>query len=632
MSYLLKLALVQATDEAGLTGREVACLGRRLSAVFTSDNTSPETSSLFLARGSQLGGLGRQLAREAAMRFLLAQLLVRYAEEAFELRRHGQRPAVFASPLPPVRQDELNECVSDSFYRELMMSPCLSGWRRGEEKMRYMHLCHEVLSRSQLNALRKLREAGIVNNNLVLLPTTSSLSLANNGTHLTLGSRRLTAALADPHSGFGPAGEKRVGDLVTKFVEHFLPLFPGVYSAAPRRLSFHDFHPERALGFLPHELDFSHLRMLWRRWRKKAHLRRFGWRWTPWGPPWMDDLFSRVFGLRGDVVPDARLIGYLACVMSTDQHPALDGELGNADRLKADLERMGVFDRRLSLYLFHRQREYARMGFSGFEGRWYSLFASLEGDLAPAAELQSLLTALAHQEIIRGELTPEMIPDDPLVESERRQIVFAAAIGVPTVFIRQQTPDWLLRRLAERCDGVRASRRYPGCWRVPLRAWQLALVRYLRERGGDLINWLELSDVVSDLESRLRQPAENSAEGRLLRGISDLAGGRDPLSIPSGEFNRAAERYYRETLRRDRCREGFRAVRELWNSLPAVGREAIARQMTGDLKALGSPEVSGLLDLLEKGWETDDLPPRHVAAAVRLLVCLAGQFLLSEAP
>ena len=50
------------------------------------------------------------------------------------------------------------------------MSPCLSGWSNGEAKYQYMHLCHQVLSRSQLNAVAKLREAGIITNDLIVLP------------------------------------------------------------------------------------------------------------------------------------------------------------------------------------------------------------------------------------------------------------------------------------------------------------------------------------------------------------------------------------------------------------------------------------------------------------------------------
>src|SRR5437764_636192 len=112
-----------------------------------------------------------------------------------------------------------------------------------------MHLCHQVLSRSQLNAVAKLREAGIITNNLVVLPNLSNISLANNGVHLSLGSLRLSERAADPASGFAGAAEKYLGDLVIKIVEHFLPLFVGSYSAAPHRINFGDFHPERMLGF-----------------------------------------------------------------------------------------------------------------------------------------------------------------------------------------------------------------------------------------------------------------------------------------------------------------------------------------------------------------------------------------------
>ena len=83
------------------------------------------------------------------------------------------------------------------------MSPCLSGWDRGEAKQEYMHLCHEVLSRSHINAVAKLHDAGIITNNLVVLPNTSNISLANNGTHVSLGSLELTALRANPASPFG---------------------------------------------------------------------------------------------------------------------------------------------------------------------------------------------------------------------------------------------------------------------------------------------------------------------------------------------------------------------------------------------------------------------------------------------
>jgi hypothetical protein len=145
------------------------------------------------------------------------------------------------------------------------MSPCLSGWDKGEDKHAYMGLCHRVLSLSQMNTLPKLKESGIITRNLIVLPNTSNISLANNGTHISLGSSILTSLMKDGSRGLTLADEKYVGDLVIKIVEHMLPLFVGTYSAAPYRMDFKDFHPETALGFLPHELDFTHLRMIWRR-------------------------------------------------------------------------------------------------------------------------------------------------------------------------------------------------------------------------------------------------------------------------------------------------------------------------------------------------------------------------------
>ncbi len=158
---------------------------------FLNDNTSPETTSFHIVAGDGRRSLGEQVAREAARRFLFTSLLVSWANRAFGLLESGQRALVYHAPLPSVHQEELSSCVSDSFYRELFMSPCLSGWSDGEEKYQYMHLCHQVLSRSQLNAVAKLREAGIITNDLIVLPNLSNISLANNGVHISIGSRLL---------------------------------------------------------------------------------------------------------------------------------------------------------------------------------------------------------------------------------------------------------------------------------------------------------------------------------------------------------------------------------------------------------------------------------------------------------
>jgi hypothetical protein len=561
ISYLLKLALVDAVASLREAPEAVRKTGRRLCGHFLSDNTSPETCSFNVVSLLPSAGGGRILAREAARRFLLTQLLLAYANRRYELDATGQKANACHAPTPPVRQRELNELISDSFYREIFMNPCLSGWDRGEDKRAYMGLCHEVLSRSQLNGVKKLRDAGIIYNNLVVMPNTSNTSLANNGVHVSLGSKRLTALVATGSERFGPREEKHFGDLAIKIMEHFLPLFVGTYSAAPHRLGFRDFHPETALGFLPHELDFTHLRMLWRRWKGKASLRAFGMTLTPCGPAWIDRSLSAIFGLHGDYVPDFRLIDYLVFLMSTHTSPSLNGVLGNSERLKRDLASLGVFDERMSLYLLVKLREQAVMGFSGFEGRQYSLFERFGADMAPAVGLQNLLCALAYRLMASGKITHAEIPDGPTIESERRQVVFDCAIGLPTFFVHHDTPNRLLRAILSRTEGIRSSRRYPGYWRVATDEYRRGLLRYICDNAPDLVEALDMEQHLADLTGRINDPKGRSAN-RLTRGILAEVGARDPMKVEARTFNLAAESYYRGPLRKAQLSESLELLRE----------------------------------------------------------------------
>lgn len=562
VSYLIKLSLADLIGSQKLLPLPIRETGIRLLEHYLNDNTSPETFSFNVVSMDPRQGMGRAIARETALRYLMTQLLVSYANLAFGLQESGQQAMVYFSPHPPVRQKELNDLVSDSFYRELFMSPCLSGWDRGEDKYRYMQLCHQVLSRSQLNGVDKLREAGLILNNLVVLPNVSNVSLANNGTHISIGSRRLTAVLADGGSGFTASDEKRLGDLAIKVAEHFLPLFVGTYSAAPYRLAYTDFHPEKALGFLPHELDYTHLRMFWRRWKKKADLSIFGQPVTPFGPEPIDRLTSSVFGLRGDFVPDYRLIDYLVCLLSTEQSPALNGQLGNTDLLRRDLAQLGVFDEQMSVYLLYKLREYGKMGFSGFEGRHYSLFERFEEDMGRAAELQALMTALAFKYMAYGIITPGSIPDTPSTESERRQVFFGTAVGIPTFFVNKQTDNRLLTRILGKTAGIRPSSRYPGYLRVQNHEYRKGLLKLLREDAADLIELMGLQATIDDLGRRLDDFEHQSVAGRLTRGIMAGTKVKTPLKMAARDFNLQAEQYYRETLRRQQLEEALGVLAE----------------------------------------------------------------------
>ncbi|HEX4953695.1 MAG TPA: hypothetical protein VF017_09920 [Thermoanaerobaculia bacterium] len=614
ISYLLRLALAEAV-ERGSDSPLVRRVAGRLSDCFTNDNISPETTSFHVVTW-QRGRGALDLARECAKRFLLCQLLTAYANRHFELTARGQEALVFHSPLPPLAQRRLADLVSDSFYRELFISPCLSGWERGEDKQDYMALCHHTLARSQLHAVARLREAGIIRNNLVVLPSTSNLSLANNGTHVSLGSRRLSAARADAASGFGAVEEKRIGDLAIKIAEHFLPLFVGTYTAAPFRLGFADFHPEKVLGFLPHELDFTHLRMLWRRWRGKARIHFLGRTLTPFGPPWLDGLLARALCLSGDWVPDLRLLDYPVALASTPTQPALDGRPGNTRRLRRELEAMGVTDARMALYLPLRLREHAEVGFCGFEGRHYSLFESFEHDLGRAAELQLLVLAYAWKLIVDGRVRHESIPDLPELESERRQLFFAAAMGVPTVYVRAEGGNAFLREVIERTSGVRSSRRYPGWLRVELAALQRALVAKLEREAADLTEALGARGTLADLRDRLSGRVPGAAD-RLVAGI--LGGPRrSPFELPAADFNLAAERFYREDLRRRQLAEAAQLVAaELGEGAREILRDGLRALSAGRAGAADLERMIVLLVLSEASEEEQRCQPTSTWTARR---------------
>jgi hypothetical protein len=561
ISYLLKLSLADIIGSPQCPP-QIRVIGEGLLDHFLNDNSSPETISFYIAEATDGGTLGRNASGECLIRFLLSQMLVQYANRKFGLLEAGQQAVVYFAPHPPIRQKALNEIIPDSFYRELFMSPCLSGWQCGEDKNAYMALCHQVLSRGQLNAVTKLKEAGIITNNLIVMPNTSNISLANNGTHISLGSRKLTALLADSDSGFTAVDEKYYGDLAIKIIEHFLPLFVGTYSGAPYRLDFKDFHPEKVLGFLPHELDFTHLRMIWRRWKNKAHLKFLGQPITPFGPPWLDRLIARCLRLKGDFICDFRLVDYLVALLGTLQNSALDGRSDGVVALKRDLAELGIFHEAMPLYLIYRLRRFDQMGFSGFEGRHYSLFERIGKDMGMGADLQVLLSALAYKYILKGQITHRDIPDNPTVESERRQIFFGSAIGIPTFFVDAKTENRLLHRIITRTHRTRNSHRYRGYIRVHNHEYRQALLRTLKDDAQDLIEMMDLTETIADLGRRIDDYETCSAAGRITKNICRKARVQSPMDLRGHEFNLAAEKYYRNTLKKRHMQEAFAFIAE----------------------------------------------------------------------
>ena len=565
VSYLLKLSLIQFLDEFPDATAAFSEEIDSLFEIFTNDNCSPEIISAYVSRlDNSTRGLCA-VGDESSRRTLLMDLLLQFATHSFGLQESGQRPLIYSSPQTPYRQSRLTGFLPDNLYRQLFVNPSLSGPWESEAKHRYMELCHEVLSRSRLNAIRVTQHAGLIKNNLIVLPNIATSSLSTNGTHISIGSRILGQA-ANSSGRYDQQAEKYFGDLVGKVFEHFLPLFVGLYSAAPWRYGFADFHPETALQYLPHQLTSEYLGIFWQQWTKKARLKFFGKLMTPVGPKRMDSALASVLGLHGDYVPDTRLLEYFVALPSTRNASALNGMIGNDDALKAELAQSGVFDSRLSTYLPFKLREFAKHGFSGFEGRSHSHFPSLRHDLPSAIGLQTLITAYAYYNLAKNLVTHSDIPDDPATESERRHIFFAAAAGIATVYVRRSSPNRFLRRILNRCTTVRSSRRYSGYLKVSLKDYRNALLVLLRADVPDLVEAMGYESILLDLENRINLPEEYSAENIFTRSVLAQTGDRSPFALSSGEFNLAVESFYRGQLHTHQLNEGLEVLQGDTNS------------------------------------------------------------------
>ena len=215
-----------------------------------------------------------------------------------------------------------------------------------------------------------------------------------------------------------------------------------------------------------------------------------------------------------------------------------------------------------------------------------------------------------------GSPTP-IFPTTLFVESERRQIIFGRAVGIPTFFVRQDTENRFLRRIVEKTERVRPSRRYPGYLRVHHREYCRSLVQVIREDAADLIEMFGMSDAIDDLENRLEDPDRHSALGKLTSAILGKDGPASPMLMKAGDFNRAAEKYYRNDLRKAHILEGFRSLEaDLEYIASAAGGE---RQTMRQMLRI-DPEGSGFINVHSQcpaGSRRGEGPARNPAEADR---------------
>jgi hypothetical protein len=235
-----------------------------------------------------------------------------------------------------------------------------------------------------------------------------------------------------------------------------------------------------------------------------------------------------------------------------------------------------------------------------------------------AIGLQNLIYLLAFKYIAAGQIGHEHIPDDPFVESERRQIVFGTAIGIPTFFVRLDTGNALMKHIMERTHGIRRSRRYPGYLRVYNLEYRKALVRVLRDDASDLIEILDAGDILEDLKNRLEAPEYCSAFGKLTSGILGEAGVSSPLAIDAYTFNSVAEKYYRTILRNLQMQEAFQFLFDNAKQLEANSPDTGADIRQALHSVLGNMSIREFLALAQR----EIFEGRATKDTLQKLICL----------
>ncbi|MCA8961847.1 MAG: hypothetical protein KDC38_15085, partial [Planctomycetes bacterium] len=163
-----------------------------------------------------------------------------------------------------------------------------------------------------------------------------------------------------------------------------------------------------------------------------------------------------------------------------------------------------------------------------------------------------------------------------------RQCFFAAAIGVPTIYIRRNTRNRFLRSILERTRKTRNSRRYTGYVRVVVTEYCRALVDLLEGESG-LCEALRSEHSLLDLRERVESPTRGVSD-RLVQGIVEHAGARSPFRFDGESFDTAAESYFRGPLLRRQLDEALAGLESELRALPGdrtAIREAL-RFVIGD--------------------------------------------------
>lgn len=229
-----------------------------------------------------------------------------------------------------------------------------------------------------------------------------------------------------------------------------------------------------------------------------------------------------------------------------------------------------------------------------------------------------LVTAFAFKLIAAGAVRHADVPDRPFIESERRHILFGAAIGLPTFFVDSETENAFLERIVKRTRNRRSSGRYPGRVRVHHHEHRLTLLETLEDEAADLVDAMGLRETLRDLRKRLADP-EARAGALLTRGALEEIGARNAFRVRAEDFNLASARFYSGKLR---LRQLAEALDRLEEDMRALGRSMRPRQTEALASLLDGRDALQYLSRVREDLLSERLPAAEIRTLIGLTVLL----------
>ncbi len=174
------------------------------------------------------------------------------------------------------------------------------------------------------------------------------------------------------------------------------------------------------------------------------------------------------------------------------------------------------------------------------------------------------------------------------------------------------------------CKKTRPSRRHPGTSAFRFATIAVRCLTYLQQTAGDLVEAMNMQATCSPISPRAAMTSSSRPAVAACCAACSAVRGKNAMHVEAREFNRMAEEFYREGLRRQHLRESSAAPAR--RTADALERSATRRGRGGCLRhGVRVQDLERFLSDIETRVLDDDLSLHEISALLNLLLLLIEQ-------